>query len=371
MTVRQGFGVLSVVLMLVVLNLPLTSCSTHIRQSGAGGEIPACHIVYDAGSSKTRLFIYQQTAIGWLSHHGPETDALADPVRRVRGKTMADAGSVVDDAVTALEAMRLAGPVDKNGKPLWPAFDWKKHCDIRSVAAYATAGMRIAERQDAETSELLWKMLNERLSDTLNIDVTTRSLSGYEEGLFAWLAKREWQGDSDFGIAEMGGASMQVAFPCPDCPSSRQVKVKDGVVPIYSRSFLGWGQDETWKKFGQSGTCNKGIGKVNPEWKVSDCAAGIEGFSDAAAEPIEYISSRKGLRWYLSDAFRYMKETDVDQFCRQGIDSGYMPESSCFRAVYLQDVLNTLGLPVDSETSDVNWTLGAVVCTATRCLDNQ
>jgi len=364
MIVRQVTVVIAVMLL-------LAACSTHVERTQAGDFVSACHIIYDAGSSKTRLFIYEQASTGWVSHHGPKTDALADPVREHRGKTMTDAGSVIDDAVNSLESMRHTGPVDKNGGPEWPAFDWKKHCDIKTVAVYATAGMRIAELQDAAASELLWKMLNESLSDKLKMNATTRALSEYEEGLFAWLAKREGQGDGDFGIAEMGGASIQVTFPCPDCPSSRQVRVKDGFVPIYSHSFLGWGQDEAWKKFGHSSACKKGVGMANPDWKVSDCAAGIKGFSDVAAEPMQYVSSETGLRWYLSDAFRYMKKTDIDQFCRQGIDSGFMPESSCFRAVYLQDVLYTLGLPVESETSDVNWTLGAVVCTDTRCLEIQ
>ena len=364
MIVRQ----VSVIIAVVWL---LTACSTHVERTQTGDSVSACHIVYDAGSSKTRLFIYEQSATAWLQHRGPKTGALADPVRGEHGKTMADAGSVVDDAVTALENMRRTGPIDKNGEPEWPAYDWKKHCDIKTVAVYATAGMRIAEQQDAAASEVLWKLLNERLSDKLKMNVTTRTLSEYEEGLYAWLAKREGQGDGDFGIAEMGGASIQIAFPCPECPSSKQVRVKGGLLPIYSRSFLGWGQDEAWKEFGHSSACIKGVGRVNPEWKVSDCAAGIEGFSDAAAEPMKYVSSENGLRWYLSDAFRYMKKTDIDQFCRQGVDSGFMPESSCFRAVYLQDVLDTLGLPVESEPSDVNWTLGAVVCTATRCLEIQ
>ena len=73
----------------------------------------------------------------------------------------------------------------------------------------------------------------------------------------------------------------------------------------------------------------------------------------------------------MSDAFRYMKRSDIDQFCRKGIDSGYQQESSCFRAVYLQEVLTYLGLPEDTETTDADWTLGAVVCTATRCLEYQ
>jgi hypothetical protein len=54
-----------------------------------------------------------------------------------------------------------------------------------------------------------------------------------------------------------------------------------------------------------------------------------------------------------------------------GTDSGYEPVSSCFRAVYLRNVISTMGLPLKSETTDINWALGAVVCTTTRCLEVQ
>ena len=96
----------------------------------------------------------------------------------------------------------------------------------------------------------------------------------------------------------------------------------------------------------------------------------MSGFSEAAAEVMRSVGKQHGLRWFLSGAFRYMKDTDIDQFCRLGVDSGFEPESSCFRAIYLQEeVISGLGLPGNAETTDVDWTLGAVVCTATQCLE--
>ena len=306
-----------------------------------------------------------------MKHRGPKTAALADPVRRIRGKTMSDAGFVIGDIVTALENMRRDGPPDTDGKPKWPAFDWRIRCDIETVAVYATAGMRLAEQQDAVASDVLWGMLNERLAAAVGMTVTTRTLSGYEEGLFAWLAIREQQADDYFGVAEIGGASVQITFPCPACKKSRQVKVKGRPVPIYSYSHLGWGQDEAWKKFGPLPACVRGAGQGDPNWKISDCAAGMEISSDAADQIKKYVSNADELRWYLSGAFRYMRSTDIEHFCRKGFDSGFEPATSCFRAVYLQNVISTLGLPPDSQQTDMSWTLGAVVCTATRCLDSQ
>ncbi len=358
-------------LSLIAFSLLMGACTAHIDKTPVRDSTSPCHIVYDAGSSSTRLHVYEATATGWVQHRGPRTGALADPVRGIHGKTMSDASAVVGDIVSALEGIRRDGPLDNNGQPEWPAFDWRKQCDVEAVAVYATAGMRLAEQQDANASEWLWKMLNHELSNTLGMTVTTRTLTGFEEGLFAWLAIREQRGDGNFGVAEMGGVSIQIGFPCPECAAARQVRVKGRSVPVFSFSFLGRGQDEAWKEIGPLPACARGVGIQNPGWQVTDCAAQMVLTFGLADDITGYIKGRGVLQWYLSGAFRYMHDTDIEQFCRKGIDSGFEPASSCFRAVYLESVLNTLGLPSDAKKSEVDWTLGAVVCTVTRCLDIQ
>lgn len=346
-----------------------TACTTSMERPQPGQDASACYIIYDAGSSETRLFIYEETATGWLKHKGPETDALSDPIRRNRGKSMSDLNTVIADVLIALEDIRSDGPPGKNGEPEWPAFDWKYHCKIQAVAVYATAGMRVAEIQDARNSALLWKKLNKRLSKNMGMDVTTRTLTEYEEGLYAWLALRESETNGDFGVAEMGGVSLQMTFPCPFCETARPVRVKDQILPVFSYSFLGWGQDAAWQKSRSSRACAWGAGLKNKDWRVDNCEAAMLAFQDAAADVSRVVKSSIGFRWYLTSAFRYMQDTDIDNYCRKGMNSGFEPESSCFRGVYLQYVLNTFALPPDSEPSDVNWTLGAVVCSVTRCLD--
>jgi hypothetical protein len=314
-------------LSITALALLLGACAAQLEPVQTGDALSPCHVVYDASSSRTRLYIYEQTATGWVEHVGPGTGALADPVREIRGKTISDAGAVTDEIVAALDDIRRDGPLNRNGKPDWPAFDWKKLCRIDTAAVYATAGMRLAEQSDADASEL------------------------------------------HFGVADMGGASVQLAFPCPRCEAARPVRVKGGIVPVYSHSFLGWGQDEAWNKFRPLPACERGIGQQYPDWKITDCADHIGVSSDATAEIKELVSNMDGLRWYLLGAFYYVQDTDIEQFCRVGADSGFEPETSCFRAVYLQRVLRTLGVPGASEHSSVDWALGAVVCTATRCLE--
>jgi hypothetical protein len=147
------------------------------------------------------------------------------------------------------------------------------------------------------------------------------------------------------------------------------VKAKGRAMPIYSYSYLGWGQDEAWRKLAPLPACALGVGKKNQDWEIADCAAGMKMSPDAGAELKEYIETRGELRWYLSGAFRHMRNTDIDRFCRQAIDSGFEPLTACFRAVYLPRVLSTLGVPDTSEPTDVDWTLGAVICTSTQCLE--
>jgi len=358
--------------LLLMLTLVLTAaCTTPLEKMQPVDDVSDCHIIYDAGSSATRLFIYQETATGWLKHKGPQTDSLADPIRKNRGKSLSDVNVVIANVLIALDDMRRDGQPDRNGEPQWLAFDWRSYCSIKSAAVYATAGMRLAEKQDPSNSGLLWKRLNESLSKKLGMNVSTRTLSEYEEGLYAWLALRELKPDGDFGVAEMGGVSLQVTFPCPLCESARQVRVKGEVMPVFSHSFIGWGQDEAWRKYRNIKACARGAALKNSNWRVDDCAVVMVEFAEAAADVKRMVENSDGFHWYLSSAFRYMRNSDIENFCRRGINDGFQPESSCFRAVYLAGVLNTLALTENSEPTDVNWTLGAVVCTATRCLEVQ
>jgi hypothetical protein len=184
---------------------------TQIAQADlASLEKSKCYITYDAGSSGTRLYIYEQQGIGLIEHEGPKVSALADPAREIRGKTWQDADAVTTEVASALDDIQTDGPLD-NGEPKWQAFDWTTECNVISASAYATAGMRIAEYENRQRSAELWQMLAQKLQAKVgtSVPVNTRTLSGYEEGLYAWLAVGDAQNDDaktkDYGIVEMGG----------------------------------------------------------------------------------------------------------------------------------------------------------------------
>lgn len=345
----------------------LAACSSE-QTRDPSTDRQSCHVIFDAGSSGTRLYIYRQSAAGWERHDGPRTGALSDPVRANRGKDMDDAERVTTSIVSSLERMPEQGPLNKRGDPKWLAFDWRSLCRVETASVYATAGMRLAERTNPEEAEAIFDMLNRKLADALNMKVTTRTLSGFEEGLFAWLAIREGQEDGQFGVAEMGGGSAQVTVPCDDCKDSRLVIVQGRQQLIFTDSYLGLGQDEMWKNHSNRAACKKGVGRNNPHWRVKDCTDGLVLTADFKADAKIIASQTHIRRWYLAGAFRYTQPSDIDNFCRTNMESDYMPRSSCFRAVYQSYFLNSLGVPVSSGLSKEDWTLGAVICSVNSCL---
>ncbi|MEE9304158.1 MAG: hypothetical protein V3U84_10270 [Thiotrichaceae bacterium] len=348
--------------------------------------LSSCYIVYDAGSSGTRLYIYEQKSADWVSHEGPKVAALADPVREIRDKSWTDVDEVITEVVSALNHIKQNGSINKKGKPKWKAFDWEKRCHLVSANVFATAGMRIAEQENRYRSSVLWKKLKQKLQARLgsSVKVNTRTLSGYEEGLYAWLAVRKNNKGQQFGIAEMGGASSQVTFPCEHCDTTndavKTITLAGKPMKIYSYSFLGLGQDEAPKTLGLPTSCAYGIGTIKKNWKEADCAHKISihnehGFRD----PYNFKQHKKGIHnqlpkyisgiknWYLTGAFNHMDNSQIKTCC---LNKGkcYNEKKSCFRSVYLKNYLKALSISPSSEKMDVSWTSGAVVCAVNDCL---
>ncbi len=352
--------------------------------SAAGGASP-CYIMYDAGSSGTRLYIYENRGDEWLEHAGPKVSALADPVREINGKDTWDIEAVTTEVVSALDGIKQDGPM-KEGKPKWKAFDWSRQCNLVSADVYATAGMRIAEQENRDSSEALWKSLKKKLKkkvgETASVD--TRTITGFEEGLYAWLTVREDKKRDNFGIVEMGGASSQVTFPCPDCANTtnavRTVMLEGKPLKIYSYSFLGLGQDEAPKSLGLPPSCAYGIGLEEPGWTSGECTDRITVMNDhSIRDPYNYKGDKRGTgnlvpvkkarveNWFLTGAFNYMKDGEFADCCLEKGDC-FGKDTSCFRTLYLRKYLRALHIPPSSGRMDVSWTRGAVICEVEDCL---
>jgi hypothetical protein len=368
----------------------ITGCSTlvePVKQEARIENRPSCQIIFDAGSSGTRLYVYEKQGDNWLEHPGPKVSALADPVREIRGKKNADIDAVTSEVVSALDQLKQADPADK---PKWSAFDWSTQCQVTAASVYATAGMRLAEQANRAKSLALWTTLKQKLQAKVGAEVVvkTQTLTGYEEGLYAWLAVREQKKQNDFGIAEMGGASSQVTFPCPTCDAkddaTKIIQLNGQPLQIYSYSFLGLGQDEAPKTLGFSSSCAYGIGTVQANWKPSDCAQQIaltekQGLRD----PYNFNGKQRGTyrqiptdraavkNWVLTGAFNYFKESDMTSCCVNKMNAvcSKSEETSCFRPIYLNKYLQSLTIPSTAERMEASWTLGAVICAANQCLE--
>lgn len=348
-------------------------------------KLSSCHILFDAGSSGTRLYIYEKQGNNWIEHQGPKVAALADPIREMRGKKESDIDAVTTELVSAFDSIKQDPPLIK-GESAWTAFNWQQQCHVTSLVVYATAGMRIAEQENPVASTKLWVNLRQKLQTKFGkkVSITARTLSGYEEGLYAWLAVKEQKKRTNFGVVEMGGASSQITFPCPSCDASddaiKIVMVNGNPVQIYSYSFLGVGLDEVAKTFGMPTACSYGIGVSQPNWTTNDCAnqlviSGQGGMRD----PYNFNGNQRGTSrniptnlsnvsdWILTGAFKHMNDSQIDSCC---IKKGRCvnEETSCFRAIYLNKYLEALNIPKTAEKLESKWTLGAVICATENCL---
>lgn len=375
-------------LLLAIFIFITASCSViePVKQDMSLKTPTECYVLYDAGSSGTRLFIYEKQKTNWLIHTGPKVAALADPVREIRGKTNNDIDAITTEVVSALDAIKQDGPVNKKGKVKWQAFDWTTRCNVVSADIYATAGMRIAEQKNSDKSLELWRNLKQKLQAKVGntVHVNTRTITGFEEGLFAWLAVKEQKKHNDFGIVEMGGASSQVTFPCAKCnpldDATRTVLVDGTAVQMYSYSFLGLGKNEAPQTLGNPANCAYGVGQTKHNWKVEDCASQIrleapQGIRDPYNYNGNHLGSYRQIptnqadikEWILTDNFNHLSDNQIDTCC---VNAGQCDKesNSCFLAVYFNKYLQRLNVPQTSEKMDSSWTLGAVICAVDNCL---
>ncbi len=362
-----------------------------------------CHIIYDAGSSGTRLFIYEQSGTRLIAHSGPKIEALATPLYVNNPSQMTDIDNTVNDVISTLDLIRRDGALD-NGYPKWIGFDWVNQCNMVSAKIYATAGMRIAQQTNPEASLAMWRALKSTLAEKVGLKVLieTKTITGFEEGLYAWLSVRDTHSTSDFGIVEMGGVSSQVTFACPECSPAndavKKVRLNGKSLQIYSYSYLGLGQDAAPKTltfpviYPVPKTCAYGIGGRQKDWRVADCADDIlltiQGNSSEIKDPYNYSlaeeKGRKGTKgttntlptpqknipkWTLTGAFNYKKETDIKECCFNEGHGCYHTQTSCFVPIYLDKYLQTLNIsPAQTTKNDVSWTRGAVLCEIENCL---
>ncbi|NDH08756.1 MAG: hypothetical protein EBY16_03935, partial [Gammaproteobacteria bacterium] len=116
-----------------------------------------------------------------------------------------------------------------------------------------------------------------------------RTISGQEEGAFAWLAVNHGRDIDDMpAVIEFGGASAQVVIPVPEEKKALiadenliRLKINGQDINVWSKSYLGLGINEVEKLFSEQDSCYS-MGYPLKNGQVADGDAGrcIQGIKD-------------------------------------------------------------------------------------------
>lgn len=123
---------------------------------------------------------------------------------------------------------------------------------------YATAGMRLLpEDKQKERYAFIRDWFKQHPTWTLQ---DAKTISGVEEGSFAWLAVNNQLESKPVGVVDIGGASAQIAFPITDTTgipeaNVKRVSFKNQSMTLFVQSFLGLGQTELLKKISREAHC--------------------------------------------------------------------------------------------------------------------
>jgi hypothetical protein len=212
--------------------------------SACAGPAPTLsyHAVVDAGSSGSRIHLYQVS-------HPDEGMAITD---------VAQLESADADGLSSYQA-RSEQAGQKGMEPLLQALnDWllARHIERNTVAVdvLATAGMRLLEQNDAPAAQAIYRSVGRAILDNGYRAGQLRTISGDEEGLYAWADVNYLHGNfrrgyRTAGLIEVGGASAQVVYQTSQRGHTHAHAVNIGGTSytVLSVSFLGLGQNEARK----------------------------------------------------------------------------------------------------------------------------
>lgn len=222
----------------VAFTAALTACSTNGDLKRPQETLTA---VVDAGSSGSRIYLYKTTPDEsfvqirqlFTSKDAPHGLSWYDGTQGADSAPGNAGASGIQPLLSALNTY-----MDSNGIA--------KH--QVSVSVLATAGMRLV---DADTSSVIYQSVKSTIARNSFAVRQVGTLSGQNEGLYAWadvnyLAGNFKAGAVTQGIVEVGGASSQVAFVTSSSqdPNVVTALVNDVRYPVFSVSYLGLGQNQ-------------------------------------------------------------------------------------------------------------------------------
>jgi len=224
-----------------------------LRISAAPAPITMYAVIVDAGSSGSRIYVYKydstldvpnleqikdENGKAWAYKKEPGISSLAEKLDEVEAY-MTDLIRHVKDEVPASS---------------FPSKAWSQ----TPFMWFATAGMRLLPTLDADdlTHRIREVAENKQVVPFLFKKGWARTLSGEEEGAFAWISLNYLRGFftqdgvEDYGVVETGGASTQMTFLTEGNILSNKfnVIINQKLYPLYTHSYLYFGQEQVIKR---------------------------------------------------------------------------------------------------------------------------
>ncbi|KAM0323437.1 hypothetical protein ACHAQA_008716 [Verticillium albo-atrum] len=228
-------------------------------------------IIFDAGSSGTRLYVYK-----WKDHAKAIEGISAEELRRLPKIKLETSEKIHPGVSSFADKPEDIGP--EHLKSLVElALDEVPASKVSETPVYlmATAGMRLLPKHKQQ--ELLQSMctyLREHTHFSLpDCNTNIQVISGETEGLYGWLATNYLLGGFDdpknhqhggghhtYGFLDMGGASAQIAF-APNTTEAEKhsndlklvrLRTMDGSVSehkVFTATWLGYGANQARERY--------------------------------------------------------------------------------------------------------------------------
>lgn len=231
---RGSLAALSVV---AVTLSTILGCSVTPVAADAAPASPRSVAVIDAGSSGSRIALYERAvttgrAPTILFQAKPPVPALSSFASDPTHAGPKGIAPLLTDLSAYLHKHEIA------------------HTEV-PVAVLATAGMRLLNESDPQTAARIFASVGETVTAAGFQARRVGLLSGSDEALDAWIDVNALQGHlavshHTTGIVEVGGASAQVAFQTslPHGDGIRTVRLSGRLLHVVAVSYLGLGSNE-------------------------------------------------------------------------------------------------------------------------------
>lgn len=233
--------------------LAMTLVGPHLYAETRQGKA----VVFDAGSTGTRVFIYDWSLKS--EHNLVDINLPLGRTKKTNGGLTSftqDVSKISDYLNQLLNfAKKIVGKKNIKTTPLYFA---------------GTAGLRLEQQRNPQGYAKIMSKIKEVLENSgFIIADQPRVISGQEEAAFAWVNVNALEKklpkilngeDLGIGVVEMGGASFQIAFLPKTKPQSEAflINLANKVLTLYAYSYGDLGENEARKLFANKEYCEWG-----------------------------------------------------------------------------------------------------------------